>query len=143
MKWMLVVCLGAAGAAQTVPTAQYDNARTGANTHETVLAPRNVNAAQFGKQFVMRVDGDVYAQPLYVPGLEIPGKGVHDVVFVATEHDDVYAFDAAGKPAEPLWRTSFLGPGVETVPVGAVQCSFISPELGITPTPAIDLTSRT
>jgi hypothetical protein len=91
----------------------------------------------------MAVDGDVYAQPLYVPALEIPGQGVHDVVFVATEHDSVYAFDAAGKPAEFLWKTSFLGPGVETVPVGMVACSFISPELGITPTPAIDLASRT
>jgi hypothetical protein len=138
--WGLAVC---AAAQVAVPTSQYDNFRTGANTHETVLTPRNVNAAQFGKQFLMAVDGDVYAQPLYVPGLEIPGKGVHDVVFVATEHDSVYAFDAAGKPAEPLWKTSFLRPGIETMPVGEARCSFISPELGITPTPAIDLASRT
>ena len=142
----LFFCLAAilpAPAQVAIATAQYDNARTGANLHETILTPRNVNSNDFGKLFVMSVDGDVYAQPLYVPILEIPGKGVHDVVFVATEHDSVYAFDAAGHPQEPLWKTSFLGPGVDTVPVGKVACSFISPELGITPTPVIDLMSRT
>jgi hypothetical protein len=142
---MLGVCaLAACAAAQTaVPTAQYDNARTGANPYETILTPRNVNRAQFGKQFVMPVDGDVYAQPLYVPGLAIPGKGTHDVVFVATEHDTVYAFDAAGSPAEPLWQRSFLAPGVEPMPGNMVSCFFIQPELGVTATPAIDLASKT
>ena len=143
MRWMLVLCLGAACAAQTVPTAQYDNARTGANTHETILMPRNVNAAHFGKQFVMRVDGDVYAQPLFVPALSIPGMGVHDVVFVATEHASVYAFDAAGNPAEPLWQRSFLGAGVEPMPGNMVSCFFIQPEVGITPTPVIDIAAKT
>jgi hypothetical protein len=126
----------------TVPTAQYDNARTGANLHETVLTPKNVNAAQFGRLWNWTVDGDVYAQPLYMPGLEIPGKGVHDVVFVATEHNGVYAFDAASK-AEPLWRVSFLGPGVTTVPARNAQCPFISPEIGVTGTPVIDAASKT
>ncbi len=145
MRLALFVCLFAACAAAqvAVPTAQYDNARTGANTHETILTPRNVNAAGFGKQFILPADGDVYAQPLYVPALEIPGKGVHDVIFVATEHDSVYAFDAAGKPRDPLWKTSFLGPGVTTAPESAVRCFLIQSELGITPTPAIDLASRT
>jgi len=138
--WAAVAC---AAAQVAVPTAQYDNARTGANSHETVLTPRNVNTAHFGRQFVMHVDGDVYAQPLFVPGLEIPGKGVHDVVFVATEHDSLYAFDAAGKPEEPLWHTSFLGPGATPVPGSEVRCFFIQPELGITPTPAIDVASKT
>jgi hypothetical protein len=126
-----------------VPTAQYDNARTGANLHETVLTPANVSPAGFGKLFKLAVDGDVYAQPLYVPRLEIPGKGVHDVVFIATEHDTVYAFDAAGQPTDPLWRVSFLSRGVETLPVGRMQCSFLSPEVGITATPVIDVASRT
>ncbi len=143
MRWTLLLCLAAGARGQAVPTAQYDNARTGANTHETVLTPRNVKTAGFEKQFVMRVDGDVYAQPLYVPGLAIPGKGVHDVVFVATQHDSVYAFDAAGQPAEPLWHRSFLGPGVEPVPGNRVSCFFIQPEIGITSTPAIDLASKT
>src|SRR5262249_42450924 len=88
-------------------TVQYDNARTGATLHETILSPSNVDAARFGKIFSYAVDGDVYAQPLYVPGVEIPGKGTHNVVFIATEHDSVYAFDAGGKPAEPLWRVNF------------------------------------
>jgi len=128
-----------------VLTSQYDNARTGANLHETTLTPTNVNARQFGKLFVLKVDGAIYGEPLYMPGLEIPGQNRHDVVFVATEHDSVYAFDAEGHPAEPLWKVSFLNSdkGVTTVPARDVQCPFISPEVGITPTPAIDLKTGT
>jgi hypothetical protein len=98
-------------------TSQYDNARTGANLHETRLTPANVNVKQFGKLRTFRVDGAIYAQPLYVPHLEIPGKGVHDVVFVETEHDSVYAFDPEG-PATPLWKVNFTNAsaGVSTVP---------------------------
>src|SRR4030081_3851199 len=77
-----------------VPTAQYDNARTGAIMTETTLTPANVNAGRVGKIFSLRVDGDAHTQPLYLPRVEIPGKGVHNVIFVATEHDSVYAFDA-------------------------------------------------
>ncbi|MGO9269678.1 MAG: pyrrolo-quinoline quinone [Terriglobia bacterium] len=128
-----------------VLTSQYDNARTGANLHETTLTPANVNAGQFGKLLTLKVDGAIYGEPLYMPGLEIPGKGRHNVVFVATEHDSVYAFDAESHPAEPLWKASFLNPdkGVTTVPARDVQCPFISPEVGITPTPAIDLKTGT
>src|ERR1022692_1220237 len=84
-----------------VTTSQYDNARTGANTHETVLTPKNVAKGQFGKLFALHVDGDVYAQPLYLPAVQIPGKGAHNLLFVATEHDGVYAFDASGQPSPP------------------------------------------
>ncbi len=128
-----------------VLTSQYDNARTGANLHETTLTPMNVNAGQFGKLFTLKVDGAIYGEPLYMPGLEIPGKGRHNVVFVATEHDSVYAFDANGHPPEPLWKASFLNSdkGVTTVPARDVQCPFISPEVGITPTPVIDLKTGT
>ena len=128
-----------------VLTSQYNNARTGANLHETTLTPANVNASQFGKLLALKVDGAIYGEPLYMPGLEIPGKGRHNVVFVATEHDSVYAFDATGQPAEPLWKVSFLtlDKGVTTVPARDVQCPFISPEIGITPTPVIDLNTGT
>jgi len=127
----------AAGSAQ-VTTSQYDNARTGANLHETVLTPRNVNAASFGKVFTLPVDGDIYAQPLYFPQVPIPGKGLHNVLVVATEHDSVYAFDADGGSTEPLWHTSFLKSGVTTLTTGDVACPFVTPEIGITSTPVID-----
>jgi len=132
-------------AAAQVLTAQYDNARTGATLHETTLTPANVNAAHFGKIFSYPVDGDVYAQPLYLAGVGIPGKGTHNVVFIATEHDTVYAFDAGGAASGPLWRVSFLnsGAGIAAVPSRDVACPFIAPEIGITPTPAIDLQTGT
>jgi hypothetical protein len=138
---LTLVCTFAAGAQPL--TAQYDNARTGATLHETALTPANVNTGHFGKVFSYAVDGDVYAQPLYVPGVTIPGKGVHNVVFIATEHDSVYASDAEGKLAAPLWRANFLSSGVSTVGARDVMCPFIAPEIGITPTPAIDLNSGT
>ena len=101
-----------------VLTSQYDNARTGANVHETILTPENVNAAHFGKVFSFKVDGGIYAQPLYLAGVDIPGSGRHNVVFIATEHDSVYAFDADGKRREPLWHVNFLRSrdGINTVP---------------------------
>ena len=103
---LLGAMLPACSVAQ-VTTSQYNNSRTGANLHETTLTPRNVNANQFGRLFSLRVDGDVYAQPLYLPGVQVQGKGKHDVVFVATEHDSVYAFDAQGQPRTPLWHINF------------------------------------
>jgi hypothetical protein len=132
-------------AAAQVLTSQYDNARTGATLNETTLTPANVNARQFGKIFSLQVDGDIYAQPLYMPNLEIPGKGKHNVLFVATEHNSVYAFDADGPSSQPLWHASFLNSktGVTTVSARDAQCPFITPEIGITPTPVIDLQTGT
>ena len=132
------------GAHAQITTSQYDNARTGAYLNEKTLTPQNVNSKQFGKILKFPVDGDVYAQPLYVPSVEIHGKGTHNVVYIATENDSVYAFDAEGNPAAPLWQVSFTSAkGTAPVPASAVDCPFIRPMVGITSTPVIDLKSGT
>jgi hypothetical protein len=121
-----------------------DIARTGLDSNETILNPSNVNSTTFGLLFVRTVDGKVDAEPLYVANLKIPGKGIHNVVFVCTEHDSVYAFDAdtnTGANAAPLWQVSLLPPG--EVPSDPRGCSQVTPEIGITATPAIDLSSGT
>src|SRR5580658_8996248 len=129
----------AADAPPPVTTSQYGPARTGANLAEAVLTPGNVNAAHFGKLGTFSVDGAIYAQPLFLPAVDVPGKGVHDLVLVATEHDSVYAFDArATGAAAPLWHVSFLKQGITPVPAGDVECPLIAPEVGITATPVID-----
>lgn len=139
---LLLLAFGASAEAQ-MTTAQHDNARTGANLSETTLTPQNVNQKQFGKLFALKVDGDIYAQPLFLRGVQIPGKGKHDVVFIATEHDSLYAFDAQGNPSTPLWQVSFLKGGATTVPARDVSCPFTQPEVGITSTPVIDAKSGT
>lgn len=145
MRCIALLVLSAQYLLGQITTAQYNNQRTGANLHEMVLTPKNVNRNSFGKLFRFVVDGDVYAQPLFLPHLQIPGKGLHDVVFIATEHDSVYAFDAANNPSTPLWKVSFLSAArhISTVGVEAVQCPFINPEVGITSTPVIDAQTGT
>lgn len=118
-----------------------DNARTGSQSKEKVLTPGSVNSAQFGLKFSLPVDGWVYAQPLYAAGLTIGGKP-HNVVFVATEHDSVYAFDA-DKPGPPLWHQSFLAPGITPVQTGGNPLIPVQSEVGITSTPVIDLDKGT
>jgi uncharacterized protein (TIGR03437 family) len=144
---VLILALVTSVSAQvSVPTYQYDVSRAGANQNEVALTPSNVNANQFGKLFSYPVDGYVYAQPLYLPNVNIAGRGMHNVGFVVTEHDSVYAFDAdgPGDPAGgPLWQVSFLGPGVTTVPAADTGCDQIIPEIGITGTPVIDPNSGT
>jgi hypothetical protein len=140
-----VVLASSTTAAGQVLTSQYDNLRTGATLSEKVLTPQNVNASQFGKLGAYKVDGAVYAQPLFIPAVEIPGKGKHYLVFVVTEHDSVYAFDAERPGDAPLWQVSLLDKkrGDEPVSARDVQCPFIQPEIGITSTPVIDLKTGT
>jgi hypothetical protein len=130
----------------SVVTQHNDISRTGQNTNESILTPANVGNSQFGLLFSLPVDAQVYAQPLYLPGLQIPGDGTHNVLFVATENDSVYAFDAdsnGGSNASPLWQASLLStaygaaPGATAVP-SAVICEDIVPQYGITGTPVID-----
>ncbi len=145
-RFSLLLPLAVAGISLAqVTTSQYDNFRTGATLNEKNLTPQNVNAGQFGKLGAFKVDGPVYAQPLFLPGVEVPGKGTHDVIYVATEHDSVYAFDADRPGDPPLWQVSFLDKNRNlTVPSeDDVQCPFIRPEVGITSTPVIDLNSGT
>ncbi|MBV8675231.1 MAG: hypothetical protein JOZ33_17535, partial [Acidobacteriaceae bacterium] len=136
-----------------VVTWRYDLTHQGQNTQETLLTPSNVTRGSFGKLFSLGVDGYVYAQPLYVSGLTMGDGQVHNVLFVATEHDSVYAFDAdtnGGANANPLWQASLLTPahgaaasGVSTVPSADLGTSDLVPEVGVTGTPAINMATQT
>jgi len=104
-----------------VLTLQYDNQRTGATIIEKILTPQKVNATQFGKLGVFKVDGAVYAPPRYLPALDLSGKEKHNVLFVATEHNSVYAFHADRPSDPPLWHTSLLDK--DSSPVLLLDCS--------------------
>lgn len=135
---------GRAATPADVLTYHNDLARTGQQLAETLLTPATVNPGNFGKKFVYPVDGQIYAQPLYVGALSVAGRDRRNAVLVATEHDSVYLFDADGGGL--LWQRSFLDPanGVTSVPFGDVfGCGQIAPELGITGTPVIDPATNT
>jgi hypothetical protein len=129
-----------------VLTHHNDIGRTGQNLEETILNTSNVKAATFGKLFWKTVDGEIYAQPLYVPNLTIQGK-TRNVVYVATEHNSVYAFDADdATQITALWQVS-LGTPVPSQDICIItgdtnpsDCPYldINPEIGITSTPVID-----
>jgi hypothetical protein len=123
-----------------IVTQHNDNGRTGQNLEETVLSPANVNKNQFGKLGSFPVDGFVYAQPLYVEGLNTPSQGIHNTVYVATENDSVYAIDADTEAL--LWQTSFLNPpNVMPIPSTDLKAGLtgsLIPQIGITGTPVID-----
>ena len=126
-----------------------DLSRDGVNSQEYALTPTDVNTSNFGKLFSCAVDGAIYGQPLWVANLNISGAR-HNVVFVATQHDSLYAFDADASPCAQLWAASLIDAGhgatagETTVPSGptgnlvGVGDGDISPEVGITGTPVID-----
>jgi hypothetical protein len=162
VRLVLIACcclfISAGAPGQTsVTTYHYDNARTGTNPNETTLTPTNVNANTFGKLFSLPVDGWVYAQPLYMPrvvmGAGTPQAGtMHNVLFVATEHDSLYALDAdnnTGANANPLWKASLIdtahgaGTGEKPVPNGDVSTGDLVPEIGIVSTPVVDPATNT
>jgi hypothetical protein len=131
-----VYCLFLANVVQgqvSVLTFHNEPARTGVNTAETILTTANVNHTSFGKLFVLQTDDKVDGQPLYVPSLTVGTQGKHNVLFVVTEHDGVYAFDA--DHGTTLWHASMLLPG-ET-PSDIRSCGQVTPEIGITSTPVI------
>ncbi len=126
-----------------VTTYHNNLSRDGTNTREFALTPAAVNGSTFGKLFSCPVDGEVYGQPLWVPNLTI-GGGTRNVVFVATQNDSVYAFDADAKPCVQYWQKSFLSAGVTPVPPGETGAVLdINTKIGITGTPVIDLTGKT
>jgi len=133
----------------SVTTYHNDLSRTGQNLNETILTPSNVTYLKFGQLFQYAVDGNVYAQPLYLPNITIPGQGVHNVLFICTAHNSVYAFDAdsnAGANGGLLWHVN-LGPSAAT-PNSTFGNRYgnyqdIVPEVGIIATPTIDPATNT
>ena len=123
---------GSGGTPIAITTNRYDNARSGVNLRETALTTSNVNATRFGLLFTRVVDGQLYAQPLYVGGLTMSDRKIHNVVYAATEHNTVYAFDADDpQQSAALWSLN-VGPS------GSNPCDNLAPEVGITSTPVID-----
>jgi hypothetical protein len=138
MSATLTVNPGMSNSTVDVITYHYDNGRDGQNLNETTLTPANVNSTQFGKKGEFTVDGHVDAQPLYLSQVTITGQK-KNVLYVATEHGSVYAFDADsinGMTSTFLWKTSTLGSGETTSDNRG--CGQVSPEIGITATPVID-----
>ena len=147
--FLLALIVGSAGAVRAqvdVLTANYDNNRTNANLNEGILNTNNVNPNQFGKLYAYPVDGQVYAQPLCVHALNMPGRGTLNVLYVTTMHNSVYAFDAdAASGTAPLWQVnlgSTVDPASFNVP-GAALYADILHEIGILSTPVIDRAGNT
>jgi hypothetical protein len=148
--WLLLLASFCASAQVAVLTQHNDQARTGANLNETVLHTRNVNSNQFGLITARAVDDQIYAQPLVMTNVNLPGKSKHNLLIVATVHDSVYAFDADDPAVSaPYWQVSFLSPNV-VAPCAADMTDACGGEykdfsgnLGIVSTPVIDPASGT
>jgi PQQ-like domain len=126
-------------ASAQITTSQYNRARTGSNVGETILTLQNVNREAFGKVFSFPVDGDIYAQPLYLPRISTGDGLAHNLVFVVTQHDSVYAFDADHYSSRPVWHVNLADEDLDISPVpsGDVGCPVLGREIGITSTPVI------
>src|SRR5579862_8922647 len=125
---------------------RYDQAGTSADTRESTLNTSNVNQAAFGKLYGYYVDGSVFAQPLYLPAVAIPGRGARNVLYVATMNDKVYAFDA-DNPGPPLWMRSLTDEMAGVTPVRVTDVTNdndlnIVGNVGIEGTPVIDTESN-
>src|SRR4051812_9827945 len=142
MRVLLVIAFLAPALATDVLMHHNNPARTGAVLDETLLSPAAIQSQNFGRLFSLVVDGQVYAQPLVLSSLEMPGKGPRNVVFLATMRNMVYAYDADGREAAPLWKTP-LGSAMpfDRIPKDAgarIGQYNIRPYIGITSTPVID-----
>jgi hypothetical protein len=140
--FFFVLAAASFGQPASVLTNRYNNDRAGLNQSETVLTASNVNGATFGKLFSLPVDGQVYAQPLYLSNVIIGGVA-HNVVYTVTENNSIYAFDANNPAAQLLWHVN-VGP---TIPCAVIQyCTTypgLQPQIGITSTPVIDAATGT
>ena len=125
-----------------VLTQHYDVGRTGQNTSEIALSSSNVNSTQFGKLFSYALDGMTFAQPLYLANVNVPGVGNRNLVFVATMHDSIYAFDADNRQATYYWKTSFITPP-SVVPIPRPTSDSTGFEQGVLSTPVIDPATNT
>jgi hypothetical protein len=138
-----VIAANSAALATDILTNRGDLGRTGLNSSETILNPSNVSSPAFGLRYHDQVDGAVYAQPLYVSNQRITPAGgqpkIANVLYVATEHDSLYAFDA--DTGAQYWKASLLFAGESPVSSNDVGCGAIQPEIGITATPVIDRTA--
>src|SRR5216684_3840034 len=135
-----VLCLGfsLAWSQNDVLTQHNDNTRAGLNSNETLLTPANVTVSKFGKLFTQSVDGIIVGQPLYASNVLMNDGLVHNVVYVATQHNSVYAFDADSKNVSPLWSVSLNGGGTSD-PIADYGCTGTHyTEIGIMGTPVID-----
>jgi len=144
--WTVLVSVGVKADIH-VTQSRYDRGGTGANLQETVLNTGNVNPRQFGFLGSYPVDGDIYAQPLYVSGVDIPGRGSRNVLFIATMHDVIYAYDAdqTGE-GSLLWQRDLRDPaaGIGPVPVAPLASNRnIRRFMGIESTPVIDTRTQT
>jgi len=119
-----------------------DRFRSGVNLQEFALTKSTIKSTTFGKVFSRVVDGQIYAQPLYVANLTIAGAK-HNVVFVATEHSSVYAFEADGRTTAPFWKRSFINPSAGITTISKPANALISPEIIISSPPVIDISTST